>query len=1072
MKNHYLFIGAFICSLACTAGPIGKQAALYTAKDFMAGKGKSIITAQPARLRASAAPSSEESKGNAPLYVFNAGEDQGYVIVSGDDRTEPILGYVDQGSFDPDNIPEAMRAWMQACEEQINYIIDNNVNPSSPLLRRPSKAQTARHSIPDILVTRWGQGFPYNLTCPKYYTPEGNENYPAAGCVAIGMGQVVSHYRYPAQTVADIPAHTMTYTLNNGTKKTSTSPLVPAGTVIDWENILNAYTGTWESDHINNRQDTAVADFVHYIGQSVRMGYGGSSGAVPGYARDALVNYFGFDKRAYMANRGDYSIDQWFDLLYNELDQGYPIFYSGFSNGGGGHSFVIDGYDGGNLFHVNWGWWGSSNGYFLLSILNPGEKGEEATSGGYCVGQSALVNLRIPDGTETEPRLRLTAENVSVTGKSVRCTWVNNSGIVDDFSTGIVKLDDDGGYTLVGSAQVISRMAKDGRQLKTYQLLRKLPEGTYKLSPASKSKKGQKWFPVYNMYNRYIEAVVDSAGVPTLRLVQPGNDIVIDTIICPGNHIAGKEQELKVTFRNTGDEFYREIYLLASQTDTKTYTGNRATVVMGVGESTTVSFYFTPETAGTYNLWFSTDDKGNELVGQGSVEIYRTADKLKANLAVSSVSISNASGTDVYGKRIIGRAVIKNNSTEDFHGIINVGRWQQKIGEGVMYGLTGNDVYVDIAAGKAASISFAFSSLLVDHIYYIPFNYHDQEGSLTNGDRFDHKYTVRDGLVTWKGNGTVAGLAHKSNIMASSTICGLYADCSDIDRLVPNKNPNTIYAFAKGMTVPESLDSSNVVIVSAANLASGDAESVHFVGDNAFYSPVCFEAKTATFTYTFPDTEKGTGWHTFTTPIAADSIFIDDKAYSLGDTLEHVWIYEFTSQDDDGKVVFTPAKELRRYTPYIIAADSTMAGRSVTFRATKAPIYQTGYETSCVSTGDYSFLGTTMTPIVKDCYVLNAEGTAFRYVTSNKTLKGLSAYFTTTLGDAERLASIELPEVPLPKKELVGDINKDSAVDIADAVCVLNVMAEGTNDEAADVNGDGRVDIADFVSILNIMAEE
>ncbi len=146
MKNHYLFIGAFLRSLACTAGPIGKQAALYTAKDFMAGKGKSIITAQPARLRASAAPSSEESEGNAPLYVFNAGGDQGYVIVSGDDRTEPILGYVDQGSFDPDNIPEAMRAWMQACEEQINYIIDNNVNPSSPLLRRPSKAKTARRS--------------------------------------------------------------------------------------------------------------------------------------------------------------------------------------------------------------------------------------------------------------------------------------------------------------------------------------------------------------------------------------------------------------------------------------------------------------------------------------------------------------------------------------------------------------------------------------------------------------------------------------------------------------------------------------------------------------------------------------------------------------------------------------------------------------------------------------------------------------------------------------------------------------------------------------------------------------
>jgi hypothetical protein len=33
-------------------------------------------------------------------------------------------------------------------------------------------------------------------------------------------------------------------------------------------------------------------------------------------------------------------------------------------------------------------------------------------------------------------------------------------------------------------------------------------------------------------------------------------------------------------------------------------------------------------------------------------------------------------------------------------------------------------------------------------------------------------------------------------------------------------------------------------------------------------------------------------------------------------------------------------------------------------------------------------------------------------------------------------------------------------------------MAEGSDDVVGDVNGDGTVDIADFVSILNIMAEQ
>lgn len=53
-----------------------------------------------------------------------------------------------------------------------------------------------------------------------------------------------------------------------------------------------------------------------------------------------------------------------------------------------------------------------------------------------------------------------------------------------------------------------------------------------------------------------------------------------------------------------------------------------------------------------------------------------------------------------------------------------------------------------------------------------------------------------------------------------------------------------------------------------------------------------------------------------------------------------------------------------------------------------------------------------------------------------------------------------------------GDINGDDAIDIADAVSVLNIMAEGAANADADINGDGTIDIADFVTILNMMAEQ
>ena len=53
-----------------------------------------------------------------------------------------------------------------------------------------------------------------------------------------------------------------------------------------------------------------------------------------------------------------------------------------------------------------------------------------------------------------------------------------------------------------------------------------------------------------------------------------------------------------------------------------------------------------------------------------------------------------------------------------------------------------------------------------------------------------------------------------------------------------------------------------------------------------------------------------------------------------------------------------------------------------------------------------------------------------------------------------------------------GDLNGDKKVDIADAVCILDVMAAGGDDHTADLNDDDKVDIADFVTVLDIMAKQ
>ncbi|MBO7068129.1 MAG: C10 family peptidase [Bacteroidaceae bacterium] len=1006
MKRFTLSFLILCLALVAWAEPIGRQAARYTAQSYMLAKGKTIDRLPvplPRREvhRGSVKDSlSTEGDWDEAFYVFNAGNDAGYVIVSGDDRVEPILGYVEQGSFDPENIPDNMRSWLQGYADEIKYVIDNDIQPNSPILRKRNKVKGTRHSVPEILTSRWNQGLPYNLTISKYYKEDGTLGRPAAGCIATAWAQVINFHKFPEKIKVEIPAYTKTYTLSDGTKKTVTFPAVPRNSVIDWENMRDTYSCS--EDHAHTAADTAVANLIRYCGQAVKMSYGKTSGA--NWKAPDVIKYFGFDDSGHRVGRDECSIDEWFDLIYNEVAAGYPVPFSG-SKISGGHAFVIDGFDGENLFHVNWGWGGGSNGWFLIGVLNSGDNsgiGAASGSGGYARGQAAVIGLRRPDNVKADTYLSI--DDIAVSGTSVKATFTNNTGETGSYHTAIVKQEDDGSLSVVGTKLSISGMTNDAYQTKTFQIKGKLPEGTYRLSPASKTTRSDVWRAKYNMRDQYIEAVVDAEGVPVMRIVDPVIDIAVDTVVFAGLRIVNQEQELKVTFRNNGDEFYRDVHLFASKTQSKVYTENLARVAVRKGEKAEFSFYFTPSETGTYNLWFCTEKDGSGQIGQGTMEVVEEADAVKANLAVT-YSVTNGANNIAYGKRLVGKASIKNNAREDFHGNIKLQIWKQKVGSNSATSGSSSMYYVDVPAGRTASVDFNFENLSEGYYYRFKAFYVNQEGNLSGGGIWDWKCEMQGGVLTWKEDGTVAGKAATGSVTTLSTACGSYADTSiKITRMTPNKNPNTIYAFASGMDVPTKLEASNVV-------SGKHAGRISLVSDQPYYVPVSFDADSASFTYLFPETETGIVWHAFTMPFGVDSVFVDDIPVSLDDTLKHFWIYEFAAQSDNGEVIFAPATVLRAETPYIIAGDSWMAGRSVTFRSLAVPFYKTGSGKMVVTSSDYQFRGSTLVSKVKDCYVLNAEGTAFEYVTTNMTLPALSSYFTTNLPEDVRPSSIILPVI-------------------------------------------------------------
>lgn len=1021
MKRVLTLVVAACTCLCLWADPVTKETARESAKTFLLNRGIEMKTES---LVHRAPRKGVAEKDNSYYYIFNVGNDQGYVIVSGDDRTEEILGYVEHGTYTEDALPEHMKAWLQAYADQIQFLDDNNLQGSTPTQRAAArrKIQSTKHAIPKLMSTTWNQGDPYNSKCPDYYKGDGTKAKPATGCVATALAQVMNFHKLPQYIRKTIPQLSNTYTLDNGSKKTVTTGTVRIGTKIDWDNMVDNYTGNETQE-----QKDAVANLMAYIGQAVGMGYGASSGA--GFGSNistAFSTYFGYDDSAYMAYRTDYSIDGWFDLIYNEIAAGYPVGFAGWSTGGG-HSFVLDGFDGESLFHLNWGWGGGSDGWFLLGVLNPGDNsgiGASTSSDGYSLGQTALMNVRPSDREKAEPTACLSINDISIEGTAIKGNYINWTGAAGNFHAAIVYEKSDGALAPVGNKYETLNLNSNYYYTKTYDLKGLLTEGTWKVSPASKLSTAKVWRTAYNMRDTYIKAVVDANGNVTLSKVTPNYDLRIDDIKCIGTGEVDDQQEIQVTFSNHGDEYLRELRLFASTSDVKVDADSRAMVALRKGETGTYSFYYTPSEAGDYNIWICAQSNGDDEVGSGKITIAEKDQGTKPNLTASVFSIKNQVSGTVYGPRLYGTVTLRNNGNTPFTGKVVMQLWRQPVGSNTAWSSSSTSSVVSIEPAQTGVAHFDFTNLEYGPTYRIQVKVYGKE--VENGGLWAHGWICKEGILAWKENGELTALPAKSIILAGSNYCTLMVDKTTVRRIAPNKNPNTIYAVGEETTIPTGLEESNLVVADSA-------EHILITSGYSYYVPYTFTAKEACYAHTFPEEGNGKGWQTISLPFAVDTILVNGKGMELNNPNNHFWIYEYAYSGDNAEPIFSPAQQLCGNTPYLIAADSCLAGQTIEFKAKDVSIFNTANTKCVVSSKEYSMLGTTLAKSMKNTYVMNDEGTAFEYNENSKLTTPTGAYFTTTLDAENRLATIALPEVPTSLDTAIPGV-KENATNGDDAI--------------------------------------
>ena len=248
------------------------------------------------------------------------------------------------------------------------------VKSTSNNLPAPTTYSSSR-VIGPLIETQWGQDGVWQQS-----TPLKNDNPTYPGCTTVATAQVLYYYQYQNYANTDT-CYRLDHELD--------SPDIDGNTLcLDFQssNITYNWDNLAKTEQEENSKVESTADFLYHVGVTLNAQFGGGEGAsATGRQIENAFRYqWGYSKRREDGERSkSVSIvlrDQFFpsdedfsNHLQMELNSGRPVLYMAQQQDANvGHAFIIDGYDPStNLFHVNWGWGGRSDGYYDLSFTDP-----------------------------------------------------------------------------------------------------------------------------------------------------------------------------------------------------------------------------------------------------------------------------------------------------------------------------------------------------------------------------------------------------------------------------------------------------------------------------------------------------------------------------------------------------------------------------------------------------------------------------------------------------------------------------------------------------------------------------
>ena len=1080
--------------LLAQAAPISQNQARKEALSFLLNKQISNRSLKPVALSNRILKAGNQ----AAFYIFNVGNNQGFVIVSGDDRINPILGYSYDGHFDEAKAPVNMKNWINDYAQQI-ALLDNYASIKGAIAApKAANVVDTRNSIAPLITTKWDQATPYWNECPQFMNSDDEaDGYELAytGCVATSMSQLMNFYKYPEQTSQVIPAYSFTYSDGNYNYSTVQMPELPI-TTFDWAHMRDTYTGAEDEVYTS-----AVAHLMFYVGCALKSQYGVSA---TGAYTDDIPKAFGlFGYGSKLAYRNDYTQEVWDNMVYQELAAGRPMIYNGTAGSGGGHSFICDGYEYGNYFHINWGWGGMGNGYFQLAIMNPYASGIGGSSSaeGYNMKQNIVYNV-IPGGTpphEDEEEPALTATGTSgpsgwdrdsqsqgfkiYKSKIVKVSYSDHSGSGKKFKTALALQNPaDGTFEVLANSEdniymqvttsALGQTHSFGSGVASNSNL-VIPfgaglTGTYHLIGVYQVEGTTEWKAMKETDRYYIEVNMSSTYCqasthPTIDLQTTGWQFT-------GGEKVGVKEQVNVTVKNNSvDRFFGDLYLDFGGQQIDEYSQYTTVVQAEIlpGEESVVTFNVTPASAGTKSVRLMRIDQYGDYItiGTGSVTIAQSEEAQDINLSVvikaeNSVPADDASSNDViYDSHALFSATITNHSDGAYNKYVLAPLFIVENGNGSM--VTYKQSQISLAAGESKTLYFDFDNLAYGSTYAMNIYARNNVPDSEDASHVDNivkpgesvYYDIKPGIITWNAQGERNGYKPVENFQIADDAAAVSLEGLTLTSIVPNSNPNTIYLLDENQAVPAALSGKNLVM---GNVAS----SIALKDGYPYFTPQSFTAQSISYERTFTKARQNgvaENWSTIVLPFTPATCSASNG----------LWIERF-AQEEDGVVKFAEVQNIEANVPYIISIDKAagLINTPITWSANDALLKA---EPIAYTSGDqYLMAGTFVQQSLEDIYNVNAAGSVAQW--GNGTVAPFRAYFKEIVA-LDSHASILLPGEAGQQQAVPGDVNGDGDVNSVDITLLYNYLLDGdmTGIVNGDQDGDGYITTVDITFVYNVL---